>query len=70
MRGGDGMVKQRSVMQLLEEGPRMEECRQSPDAGKDEEMGSPLEPLERMQPCPHLDFQTDLGFLTSRTVRG
>lgn len=36
-------------------GPRTEECRQPPEAGKDKEMKYPRETLG-VQPCQHLDF--------------
>lgn len=32
------------------------ECRQPLDAGKGDEMDSPLEPQERLESCQYLDF--------------
>ena len=53
------MEVESSVMQ-----PQATAAQETPKAGRGRKDAS-LEPLEGVQPCPHLDF----GLLASRTVR-
>lgn len=59
-----------TVTRMIES--QAKECQPPPETGRGKEGILPVEPLERVQPCPHFDaslVNADLAFMDSKAMR-